>query len=307
MKVLVTGASGLLGRELTRELLSRGHEVVGLHNRNAVPIEHGKLTKVRIDLTDRVRLEDLILRVRPDAVIHCAAYTDVDGCERDRARAWSINVEATRSVVRASRVVKAYLIYVSTDYVFDGTEGLYRETDTPYPINYYGLTKLVGEELVKSSDLLYTIVRPSAIYGVGGSKKSFAEFVAEKLSRGETVYALTDQYVSPTLNTLLAKAIAEIVELRPMGVIHVAGERMSRYEFATRVAKALNLPVDLIKEISMEDFMKRWVARRPRDSSLDTSKAKRLLKTRFHDTGLALEIFKEKWLGKVGKHAVKER
>ena len=192
-----------------------------------------------MDITDRVFFEDLILRERPEVLIHSTAYTDVDGCEKDKTKAWKVNVEATQSIVRAAKVVKAHMIYVSTDYVFNGEKGLYKETDTPNPINYYGLTKLIGEEIVKSSDLLYTIVRPSAIYGIGGSKKSFAEYVVEKLSHGEKVYALTDQYVSPTLNTLLAQAIAEIVETRPLGLFHVAGERMNRYEFAVKLAKAL--------------------------------------------------------------------
>ena len=296
VKILVTGASGLLGSKLVGELLSRNYEVIALYNRNPIPVDHEKLVKVRLDIVDKTSLEDLILKTRPDVIIHSAAYTDVDGCERNKTYAWRVNVEATRSIVRAARVVKSHLIYVSTDYVFDGEKGLYRENDTPNPVNYYGLTKLVGEELVRTSDLLYTIVRPSAIYGVGGSKKSFAEYVAEKLSRGEKIRALVDQYVSPTHNTLLAMAVAEIVEMRPMGVLHVAGERMNRYQFATKIAEALGLPAELVEKASIKD-MKHWIAKRPRDSSLDTSKAKSLLKTKFYDTKLALELFKQEWLG----------
>jgi len=294
MKVLVTGASGLLGKELIHELLTRGHEVIAVSNTREVPARHEKLRKHRINITNSVRIEDLILKERPQTIVHAAAYTNVDGCEKDKARAWAVNVEGTRSIVRAARVVKAHLIYVSTDYVFDGEKGMYSEDDIPNPINYYGLTKLIAETLVRASDLLHTIVRPSAIYGVGGGKKSFAEYVAEKLSTGQEVKALEDQVVSPTLNTLLAKAIAEIVELKPMGTLHIAGERMSRYEFALRIAKALELPKELIIKAKMED-MTAWIARRPRDSSLNTSKAQKLLKTKFHDTNEALKIFASKW------------
>lgn len=298
MRVLVTGASGLLGSKLVRELLSRNHEVIAIYNRNPILVDHEKLVKVRLNIVDKTLLEDLILKTRPEVIIHSAAYTDVDGCERDKAWAWRVNVESTRSIVRSARVVKSYLIYVSTDYVFDGEKGLYREDDTPNPVNYYGLTKLIGEELVRTSDLLYTIIRPSAIYGVGGGKKSFAEYVAEKLSRGEKVYALVDQYVSPTHNTLLARAITEIVDMRPIGTLHVAGERMNRYQFAVKIAEALELPVELVEKASMED-MKHWIAKRPRDTSLDTSKARKLLKTNFYSIDKALRLFAKEYKAKL--------
>lgn len=293
-RVLVTGSGGLLGSRLVRVLAGRGYDVVAVYREHPPPRVEG-VRAVRLDVTDWVRLEDLVLKTRPSVVVHAAAYTDVDGCERDRGWAWRVNVGATRSIVRVARVVNAHLVYVSTDYVFDGGKGLYREDDVPAPVNYYGLTKLVAEELVRSSDLLYTIVRPSAIYGVGGSKKSFAEYVAERLSRGERVRALVDQYVSPTYAGLLAEALAEIVEVKPLGVLHVAGPRMSRYEFAVRLAEELGLPGELVEEARMEEFSGRWLARRPRDSSLDTSRARSILETPFHDIDRALELFKQEW------------
>jgi len=293
VRVLVTGASGLLGHKVVVELLDRGYEVVGLHHEHEIPVNHEKLTKFKLDISNFVGLEDLILKVKPDVVVHCAAYTHVDGCEVNRKYAWKVNVDATRSIVRASRVTKSFLIYVSTDYVFDGEKGMYKEDDVPCPISYYGLTKLIGEELVKASDLLYTIVRPSAIYGVGAGKLNFALYVADRLSRGEKIKALVDQYVSPTLNVLLARAIAEIIEVRPMGILHVAGERMNRYEFAVKLAEVLGLPKEFIDKAEMSEM--NWKARRPRDSSLDTSKAKSLLKTSFYETSLALKIFADEY------------
>lgn len=306
MKVLVTGASGLLGKELVKELLFRGYTVVAIYNRNLINVESVKLVKVKLDIVNRSMLEQLVLKTQPDIIVHAAAYTDVDGCELHKELAWNVNVEATRSIVRAARSIKTrpYLIYISTDYVFDGEKGMYKEEDVPNPVNYYGLTKLVGEEIVKTSDLEYTIVRTSAIYGVGGSKKSFAEFVAEELSKGKKVYALQDQYVSPTLNTLLAQALVEVIELKPHGILHIAGERMSRYEFALKIAEVLGLPKNLIEKTNMEN-MSKWIARRPRDSSLNTEKARRILKTPFNDTQLALKLFKSQWLKYRGaQHAI---
>ena len=291
MTIMLTGASGLLGRKILENLEKRKDKVIAIYNRNPITPRSPNILAIRLDFSKTIELEDLIMKNKPEIIIHTAALTNVDECEVDKEKAWRINVEATRSIVRAAKVVKSYIVYVSTDYVFDGEKGLYTERDLPNPINYYGLTKLIGEELVRSSDLLYTIVRPSAIYGIGGSKKSFAEYVIEKLLRGEEVYALTDQYVSPTLNTLLAEAIIEIIDMKPMGILHVAGERMNRYEFAVKIAETLNLPKDKIHKASIKD-MKHWKAKRPRDSSLNTDKAKRLLKTPFYDTYIALDLLK---------------
>ncbi len=294
MKILLTGASGLLGQKILDKLTKRRDRVVAIYNRNPINIYSSNIIGIRMDISNTIVLEDLIMKTKPDIIVHTAALTNVDECETNKEKAWKINVEATRSIVRAARVVKSYIVYVSTDYVFDGEKGLYKEKDLVNPINYYGLTKLLGEELVRSSDLLYTIVRPSAIYGLGGSKKSFAEYVIEKLLRNEEVYAVIDQYVSPTLNTLLAEAIVEIMDLRPMGILHVAGERMNRYEFAIKIAEAFNLPKEKIRRASMKD-MKHWKARRPRDSSLDVSKARKLLNTEFYSTQKAIQLLLEEY------------
>ena len=292
MTILLTGASGLLGHKILERLVGRREKIIALYNKNPLTIYSDNLSIVRMDISNTIELEDLIMKTKPGVIIHTAALTNVDLCEVDKEKAWRINVEATRSIVRAAKVAKSYIVYVSTDYVFDGEKGLYTEKDLPNPINYYGLTKLIGEELVRSSNLLYMIIRPSAIYGIGGSKKSFAEYVIEKLSKGEEIYAVIDQYVSPTLNTLLANAIIEIIDMKPMGILHIAGERMNRYEFALKIAETFNLPKEKIHRATMKD-MKHWKARRPKDSSLNTSKARRLLKTNFHDTNTALNIFKK--------------
>jgi dTDP-4-dehydrorhamnose reductase len=293
-KVLVTGSGGLLGAELVKELVNAGYEVIALYRKHKPPELKG-VKPVRLDITSGKGIKELMIKERPEAVVHAAAMTDVDGCERDKPSAWRVNVEGTEAVAKASKSINAYLVFISSDYVFNGSKGLYAEGDIPDPINYYGLTKLVAEFIVKEGSIDYLIVRPSVIYGLGGSKLSFAEFVANSLSEGKEIKALTDQYVSPTYNKLLAESILEILNLRPSGILHVAGPRLSRYEFALRIAEALKLPKELVKKGSMKD-MSSWIARRPKDSSLNTDKARKILRTEFFNLDKALNDFRNEWI-----------
>lgn len=272
MRLLVTGASGLLGWRVVNVALKRGHEVFTIYNKH--PIKAG--IAVKLDITDSEGVKDVIRKLKPDVIIHTAAYTDVDGCESNKDLAWRVNAEATKHIAEASTNVNAHLIYVSTDYVFDGERGLYREDDKPNPINYYGYTKLMGEEFVKQYAKSWCIARTSVIYGWGGSKLNFATWLIENLKQGKQVKVLTDQYVSPTLNTNLAQMLVEIAERRINGVLHTAGaSRVSRYEFARKLAQTFNLNPDLITPAKMNELQ--WRARRPKDSSLDVSKSFKVL------------------------------
>ncbi|MCY0860793.1 MAG: SDR family oxidoreductase [Sulfolobaceae archaeon] len=198
---------------------------------------------------------------------------DVDGCERDKERAFKVNAEAVRHIVRVSRVVEAYLVHVSTDYVFDGERGNYREYDVPNPINYYGLSKLVGEGYALSYDDSL-VVRTSGVF----KHKGFPVFVYKALKEGKEVHAFKGYY-SPISAKLLANAIKELIEMRRTGIINVAGERVSRYELALKIAEMYGLDKSKVREV---DEVKGWVAKRPLDSSLDISKAKGLLSMDFY-------------------------
>ena len=191
--------------------------------------------------------------------------------------------------------MNAYVVYLSTDYVFDGERGMYREDEPPNPVNYYGLTKLMGEVAVRSRCSRWSVVRASSIYGLGPGRVNFAKFLVEKLSKGETVRALVDQYTSPSHAALLAEAIAELLERRAVGVFHVVGERMSRYEFALRMAEKLGFDKSLIQPAKMEEF--KWLARRPRDSSLSCEQTRRKLSCDFYSTERALETLKKELEG----------
>jgi len=238
---------------------------------------------VYLDLADLAAVSDVVKGVGPDVVVHTAAYTDVDGCELRRDYAYAVNYLATRALAKAVGD-RAFFVYVSTDYVFDGGRGLYREGDVPNPVNFYGLSKLLGEVAVESAAGRFAVVRVSGLFGASPwGKRNFGFRALESLARGEEVRAFVDQYLSPTYVPWLAERIRLLVERGVVGVVHLAGERLSRFEFALLLAEALGVDRGLVKPARLEEA--KLPAKRPRDSSLDTSKAA--------DLGLAMPPTRE--------------
>jgi len=299
MKALVTGASSLPGYRTVKAALDRGHQVVAVYMQNPIAMEEEKLERVRLDITDQVALPRLLAKEKPDIVLHMAALGDVDQCERDKVLAWKTNVQATVGLMSSLSHPPPFVLYLSTDYVFDGERGRYAESDPPNPVDYYGLTKLMGEVICNSGTPECAIVRASSIYGLGPGRRNFAKFLIDKLSVGETVKALTDQYTSPSQASTLAEAIVEIAEGKLKGIFHITGERMSRYEFAVRLAEKLGFDKSLVKQASMEDM--KWYAKRPRDSSLVSEATRGVLRTDFHSTERAFDTLEKEYVSeKVG-------
>ncbi len=295
MKVLVTGGSSLPGYRLSRSLLDKGYSVIALHNKNAIPLEHSNLKKFSVDVRDMESFSKYFSKFEPDVVVHMAAYGDVDGCEKNMAYAWDVNVLGSRNVLKLAKKFSNYFVYLSTDYVFDGIRGSYREMDPPNPVNYYGLTKLAGELLFLSSGISGCIVRASSIFGAGPGRPNFAKFLVNRLEADNEVRALIDQYTTPTEASLLAEAICEIIENRYEGIFHVVSERVSRYDFAIRLTEIFGFDKNLIKPATMDEF--KWYAPRPKDSSLDCSKTREVIKSDFHSLTKALNIFKDEYEG----------
>jgi dTDP-4-dehydrorhamnose reductase len=274
MNVLVTGASGLLGSKLVEVLVSKGYKVYAGYFGNSPKAG----VPVKFDISDESGVEKAFELSKPDVVVHAAALTNVDVCEVKRDLAWNTNVIGTKNLVKLSKKYNAFFVYISTDYVFKGDRGLYREEDIPEPINYYGITKLKGEEEVKSMLKEYCIARTSVIYGSvpATGKTNFALWIIEKLRRGEQVNVLMDQYNSPTHNTNLAEMLSEVIEKRIVGTYHLAGAtRISRYDFSKLIAEAFNLESSLILPTTSDKIS--WTAQRPKDSSLNVEKASRSL------------------------------
>jgi len=235
MRVLVTGGTGLLGYLVTRLLMERSFKVYATYHEKAPP--DLEVSWVRLDLEDLGSIVRVVEDAKPSIVIHTAAYTDVDGCEVNREKAYRVNYLATAALAKASKDTDLF-IYISTDYVFDDSRGIYRESDVPAPLNYYGLSKLLGEIAVTAILRNSAVVRVSGLYGYSPTgKKNFGVVAFEKLSRGEPVKAFVDQRLSPTYAKFLAEKLIKVIDARITGVIHIAGERLSRYEFATILAE----------------------------------------------------------------------
>jgi dTDP-4-dehydrorhamnose reductase len=291
LKVLITGASSLPGFRTTEKALERGHRVVAAHLRNPVPIQHQNLQKIKLDITNLQDLKKLLHKESPDVVVHMAALGDVDSCERDRDLAWNTMVEPSITIANWASKTHAFLVYLSSDYVFDGETGHYAEHDPPNPINYYGLVKLAGEVAFRSSTEDCAVLRASSIYGLGPGRKNFAKYLIERLKRGEEVKALADQYTTPTQAQLLGEAVVEVIERKLTGIFHITGERMSRYQFGLKVAQLLRFDERLVKEAKMKDM--KWFARRPRDSSLDSKRSRAALKADFYNR--AFKVLEEEY------------
>ena len=185
-------------------------------------------------------------------------------------------MDGTANLAAACVRVGAKLIFISTDYVFDGCKGNYAETDEPDPISFYGITKLDAERIVQSTSSKCLIIRTSVLYGWHPSKLNFVTWILKGLREHQTLKVVNDHVNSPTFAGNLADAIRKAIELNSQGLLHVAGsERISRFDFARRIARQFDLDERLLVPVKMSDL--NWIAKRPRDSSLNVGKAEKEL------------------------------
>jgi dTDP-4-dehydrorhamnose reductase len=286
-RLLITGASGLLGSKIV-ELTRENYEVIPLHNTKPLHLNSSKL-----DITNRKEVFSLFRKTKPNVAIHTAAETNVDKCEIQKKLAWKINVEGTRNVAEASSKIGARIVYISTDYVFNGEKGLYVEEGTPNPINYYGVTKLEGERQVKKLCKNYVILRTSVLYGWHSWKQNFVTWVINSLKQKKEISIVEDHFNTPTLADNLAEITIEAVQKNLRGLYHASGsQRINRYQFAQQITKTFNLNQSLTKPIKMNQITA-WTAKRPKDSSLNINKIRELLKTKPLNITEGLEKMKE--------------
>jgi len=286
--ILIFGASGLLGTHLVRRLAEQGRFPVAIaHNRKAqFPVG---VPAYRTPITEPEVVRKTMHRYHPAAVINCAAFTDVDGCERDPGLAARVNTLGAENIARAAKEVGARLVQLSTDYVFDGTAGPGDENARPHPINVYGKTKHDAETGVRNADPQSLVIRAASFIGKGPQDRpSFIEQMLATLRAGKPLRAAIDQIANVTDVAALAKGIQEAVEQQIAGVLHLGSrELISRYDLALLVAEVFGLDPGRVEPMMHADLGR--AARRPLHGGLIVRKAEQALGWTFPSPRESLE------------------
>ena len=268
MRILVTGAGGQLGYDIMRELSRRGHEVIGTE------VSAKDASLVRMDITDRDQVMAVMGQTRPEAVIHCAAWTAVDLAEdpENREKVFAINAEGTRNVAEAAKAVGAVIMYISTDYIFDGrgTEPWKPEDRAFHPLNVYGESKLAGEKAVEELSDRYFIVRIAWVFGVNGN--NFVKTMMRIGASYDTIRVVNDQIGTPTYTEDLSVLLADMIVTDRYGIYHATNEGgyISWYDFATEIFRQAGYTTKVIPVTTAEYGLSK--AARPFNSRLDKSK-----------------------------------
>lgn len=253
MRILITGAKGMLGMDL-KESLALHHDIHG------IDIDD-------LDIVDTKKVIAFIDDLKPEMVIHLAAYTDVDGCEKDPDKAFTVNTLGTLNICIGCQRTSSHIIYISTDYIFDGNkESPYTEFDEPRPINYYGASKLAGERYITSLLNRFCVIRTSWLYGKNG--KNFVRAILTQANQGTELRVVNDQVGSPTYTRDLASAITELIKNPFFGFYHITNSwSCSWYEFATEILLLTN-KIDKVKLNPISSKESNRLAKRPRNSVL---------------------------------------
>ena len=256
MKVLITGSNGLLGQKLVYKLRGRNDvDLVATSKGENRVLEKNGYRYFPLDVTERSEVMRLVEEIRPDCLINTAAMTNVDACENDKPGCQSLNVDAVRYLTEACRSLGTHFIHISTDFVFDGRKGPYREEDAPNPLSYYAKSKVESEKLVMNSGLDHAILRTIIIYGVVDDvqRSNLVLWTKNSLEEGKSINVITDQYRSPTLAEDLADACIAAALKRARGIYHVSGSEEdldSILNLVTKVAGFFHLDQSLIQPVT---------------------------------------------------------
>ncbi len=290
--VLITGSNGLLGQKLTDLYVSKGNRQVVATARgvNRNPATAG-YTYVEMDILDPDQLNSVISQVNPHTIIHAAAMTNVDACELNPEACEDLNVTAVRNLVKEANRVNAHFILVSTDFIFDGKDGPYKEDAEPNPLSIYGHSKLKGEDIVRSEAKSWAIARTVLVYGLVAdmSRSNIVLWARESLAELKEINVVDDQYRSPTLAEDLAMGCFLIEQQNATGVFNISGQdQMNIYELVQRVADYFGLSMENVSKIDSKSLNQ--PAKRPPITGFDLSKSRQVLGYDPHSFDEGIEI-----------------
>ena len=271
-KILITGSNGLLGQAMVR-IFRDDYSVIGCDLAGeSFNSDYPEEEYHPLDLTQRDKVQKFFAKTKPEIIINTAAFTDVDKSEEKRDLCWTTNVRSVELIVEAVLDYSPVFVQISTDYVFDGKSGPYRETDVTNPVSYYGHTKLAAEKIVRSSSLEYIVARSMVLYGQGHKvRNNFVTWVIEQLNSGKKIKVVNDQRGNPTLVDDLAEAVKRLLENEEYGIFHISGNEIcSRYEFAQKIIDVFELDGKLMEEVDSSQF--KQAAPRPVNSSFNLDK-----------------------------------
>ena len=253
------------------------------------------------DILNRKQLKELCLQIQPDFIINTTAYTNVDGAEVEKKRAWEVNVQGVENLVAICRLIDAHLIHFSTDYIFDGRSGPYGESDIPQPQSYYGKTKLAGENACIGGHINYTIIRTNVLYGsTSTNKPDFVMWFLQQLAIKKKLYIVNDQYSNPTFIDDVACLVEKIIRTRAPGIMNAGGaDWISRFAFAQKIASVFKENNVEILPISTRELEQK--APRPLRGGLVSIKAETLLGMKFCGVESGL-LSTRKYLQLAGHH-----
>ena len=284
-RILITGSSGMLGAALCN-VCSENYEIYGVDTIS--PCIKNAIEFAILDITDEAGTIEFIGHIKPDFIIHAAAYTDVDGCEGSEEKAYAINSSGAQNVASAAKEIGAFLFCISTDFVFDGKKNTpYTEQDEPHPINIYGQSKLEGEKAIAEVLDKYAIIRTSWLFGKGG--RNFVDAILAQAGKKKELKVVKDQAGSPTYTGDFAKAITELMRYTEKGpserLYHVTNSgSVSWYEYAAEILDLAGLKNVKLSPITSSELNR--PAMRPKMSILDNSRYQKL-------TGDTLRSYKE--------------
>lgn len=292
-KILITGSNGLLGQNLVNELLKKDTYMIYGVSRGENRIKNiERFTYFNVDLTNKKEVSDLINKINPQFIIHTAAMTNVDTCQLNKEACDKINVKAVKYLVDLCELKDIHLIHLSTDFIFDGEKGYYKESDRPNPINYYGLSKLRSENIIKDSNIKYTILRTILVFGITIElKNNIVLWVKNSIENMQQINVVTDQLRMPTFVDDLVYACLYVVDNGVEGAFNVSSNTLlSIYDMAIEIANTFHLDKSYINPIPTS--LLKQPAKRPLKTGFDLSKSFSQLNLPSHSFLENLQVFK---------------